>query len=206
MTRLSRLLGLLSLSLVAALAPTAPSRAAEERVEPTLGDDGLYHQTWFVNSFLDLQEDLTAAAEAGKRFAIVFEQKGCPYCKDLHTVNFADPATNAYIRDRFDVLQLNLWGNREVTDFDGEVLEEKDLAGKYNVNFTPTIVFFPEDPAAVAGKGGTEAELARMPGYFRPFHFLSMFEWIHEKRYDQGQGFQRYILEKANAPGRAGGG
>lgn len=195
MTRLLRVFALLCLTATAA----GPALAAGETVEPVLGDDGLYHQSWFLNSFLDLQDDLRTSAEEGKRFAIIFEQKGCPYCKDLHTVNLADAETNRYIRERFNILQLNLWGNREVTDFDGEVLEEKDLAGKYNVNFTPTIIFFPEDPAAVEGKAGPTAELARMPGYFRPFHFTAMFEWVHEKRYAQGQGFQRYILEKAAA-------
>lgn len=206
MPRLLRILSLLCLTALAAPALTAPALATEERIEPVLGDDGLYHQTWFLNSFLDLGDDLQGAADAGKRFAIIFEQKGCPYCKDLHTINLADPVTNAYIRERFDILQVNMWGNREVTDFDGEVLEEKDLARKYNVNFTPTILFFPADPSAIEGKAGMAAELARMPGYFRPFHFLAMFEWVHEKRYDQDQGFQRYILEKAAAQGGIGDG
>lgn len=175
--------------------------AGGERVEPILGDDGLYHQSWFLNSFMDLKEDLTAAAEAGKRFAVVFEQKGCPYCRDMHTVNLADPKLNAWIRERFDILQINLWGDREVTDFDGEALPEKEFAQKYNVNFTPTIIFFPDDPAAVEGKSGPEVEVARMPGYFRPFHFTAMFEYVWDKRYAKGQPFQRYILEKANAEG-----
>lgn len=200
---------LLSLVLLAAVAVatsavTAPPAAAEApRIEPVMGDDGLYHQAWFLNTFMDLREDLAASQAEGKRFAIVFEQAGCPYCRDMHTVNLADPALNAWIRERYNILQVNLWGDREVTDFDGTTMPEKDLASRYAVNFTPTILFFPEDPAATEGKSGPQVEVARMPGYFRPFHFTAMFEYVWDKRYAQGQPFQRYILEKAAAEGGA---
>lgn len=198
------LLRLLAIALVAAAGFLAPPAAAEApRIEPVLGDDGLYHQTWFLNTFMDLREDLAASQAEGKRFAIVFEQAGCPYCRDLHTVNLADPALNTWIRERYNILQVNLWGDREVTDFDGTTMPEKDLASRYAVNFTPTILFFPDDPAAVAGKSGPQVEVARMPGYFRPFHFTAMFEYVWDKRYAKGQPFQRYILEKAAAQGGA---
>lgn len=166
--------------------------------EPKLGDDGLYHQDWFNNSFLDLKEDMLEATKAGKRFAIIWEQKGCPYCRDVHTVNFADDKLREWVKGHFNILQLNLWGDREVTDFDGQVLTEKEMARKYRINFTPTIQFFPETAAETQGKKAEAVEVARMPGYFRNFHFLAMFEYVWEKRYAKGQDFQRYILEKAN--------
>lgn len=187
----------LLLALCALLAVAFP--VAAEPYAPKLGDDGLYHQDWFVNSFLDLKDDLADAAKANKRLAIFWEQKGCPYCRDVHTINFADDALRNWIKERFSIVQLNLWGDREVTDFDGQVLSEKDLARKYRVMFTPTIQFFPETAAEVQGKRGDEAEVARMPGYFRNFHFLAMFEYVWDKRYAKGQDFQRYILEKAAA-------
>ena len=118
---------------------------------PKLGDDGLYVQDWFVTSFLDLRDDLADATKAGKRLVVIWEQKGCTYCRDLHTVNFADDTISDWIKPRYAVVQLNLWGSREVTDFDGEVLTEKDLARKYRVNFTPTLSFFPETVAEMAG-------------------------------------------------------
>ncbi len=166
--------------------------------EPKMGDDGLYKQDWFVESFLDLAEDLAEATAAKKRFAILWEQRGCPYCHDLHTINLRDRAAVSYIRERFAILQLNLWGDRMTTDFDGEKLREKDLARKYRVNFTPTLQFFPETADEMKGKKGTDAEVARMPGYFRAFHFISMFEYVWDKRY-VSQDFQRYIVEKSAA-------
>lgn len=184
------------MALVAVLMWWAPAGAAETYT-PKLGDDGLYHQDWFVNSFLDLKDDLAEATKAGKRLAIIWEQKGCPYCRDVHIVNLADDMLRNYVKANFAVLQLNLWGDREVTDFDGQVLSEKNLARKYRVNFTPTIQFFPETAAEMAGKKGEDVEVARMPGYFRNFHFQAMFEYVKDKRYAKGQDFQRYILEKA---------
>src|SRR4051794_21433869 len=55
------------------------------RVEPTQMEDGLYRQSWFHLSFLNLKEDFAEARASGKRFAILFEQRGCPYCAQLHT-------------------------------------------------------------------------------------------------------------------------
>lgn len=161
-----------------------------------VNEDGLHYQPWFLTqSFLVLEEDLADSAAEGKRFAVVFEQKGCPYCKEMHLVNFAKEQVTSYVKEHFNILQLNIWGSRIVTDFDGEELGERELARKWQVNFTPTIVFLPEDPAAASGKTGRDAEVARMPGYFKPFHFLSMFEYVNEKAYAE-ESFQRFLQHK----------
>lgn len=174
-----------------ALAPHA-GRAGAARVEPVLLEDGRFTQAWFLNSFLDLKEDLADAAAQGKRFAIVWDQRGCPYCMEMHKVNFADPAVNDYVRAKFNILQLDLFGSREVTDFDGETLTEKEMARKYGVVGTPTIQFFPETPAQLDGKKGRAVEVARMPGYFKPAHFLAMFEFVADKGYER-QSFAQYV-------------
>ena len=163
--------------------------------EPELNDDGLYSQDWFLDSFLDLGEDLVEAAEAGKHFAVLWEQRGCPYCRELHRVNFAREDVRSYVEQNFTILQLNLWGSREVTDFDGEALEERDAARKWRVNFTPTIMFFPDALSLVEGKPAMQAELVRMPGYLKPFHFLSMFEFVREGHHKE-MGFQRFLQNK----------
>lgn len=184
------------LGAVAGALATVPLLArAGERIEPAVNEDGLYTQPWFLQSFLDVRDDLEDAAAAGKRFAVMWEQKGCPYCKEMHQVNFARPEINDYVRENFAVLQLNMWGSREVTDFDGEVMEERELARKWRVNFTPTIQFFPESLDGMDGKPGWDIEVARMPGYFKPFHFISMFEFVRGSRYE-GQNFQRFLQQK----------
>ncbi|AXS39390.1 thioredoxin [Breoghania sp. L-A4] len=160
-----------------------------------LGDDGLYHQDWFVQSFLELEADLTEAAEAGKHFAVMWEQAGCPFCRKTHEINLARPDIADYLKENFAIVQLNLFGAREVTDFDGETDEERAIARRWAVNFTPTIQFFPNDPAEVAGKDGRTAELARIQGYLPPFYFYHFFEWIRSGAQAE-TGFQRYSNDK----------
>lgn len=160
--------------------------------EPAVDDDGLYTQPWFNNeTFLNLSEDLEEAAAAGKRFAILWEQKGCPYCREMHRVNFAKSEIRDFVKQNFQILQLNMWGSKTVTDFDGEELEEKELARKWRVLFTPTIVFAGPKIDSVAAK----TEVMRMPGYFKPFHFITMFEYVKAEAY-LNQDFQRYLQDK----------
>jgi len=160
---------------------------------PGIGDDGLHKQLWFQNTFLDLTEDLADATDQNKRLVIIWEQRGCPYCKATHEVNFRIPRIANYVKDNFYVLQLNLWGDREVTDFDGEVLPEKALARKYRVLFTPTFQFFPDNLEKAAGKRGDDVEVLRIPGYFKPFHFYFLFRYVNQKGYEAEPSFQRWL-------------
>ena len=185
---------------LAAFVPRARAFAAQ------LGEDGLHIQPFFMQTFLDMSEDKAEAETAGKHFAVIFEQRGCPYCREMHEVNFARPEIADYVASNFGIVQLNMWGSREVTDFDGEVLPEKELARKYGVAFTPTVQFFPDDPAAVEGKAGKEAEVARMPGYFEPPYFMAIFRFVREKAYEQSDflTYARKALQQSqNAPSAA---
>jgi thioredoxin-related protein len=159
---------------------------------PLLTDDGLYRQPWFLESFLDLSDDLEGAAKEGKRFAIMWELKGCPYCKETHLVNFAQSKITDYIKANFEVLQLNIIGSRKVTDFDGAEMSEKELAAKYGVRFTPTIQFFAERAAPLKTLSPAKREVARAPGYLRPDDFLAMFRFVREKAYET-KSFRDFI-------------
>jgi len=158
--------------------------AARAGAEPVLTADGLYREPWFLESFLDLSDDLEAAHKEGKRFAIMWELKGCPYCKETHFVNFAQARISDYIRSNFEILQLNIIGSLKVTDFDGTELAEKELAAKYNVRFTPTFQFFPEKADGLKSLPPAKREVARAPGYMRPEDFLTLFRYVREKGYE----------------------
>lgn len=178
-----------------ALLPAAAAvglASAPAQADAVLGDDGLYHQSWFLNSFLDLREDLESAASEGKRLAIMWELRGCPYCRETHLVNFADQEITDYIRANFEVLQLNLLGARKVIDFDGKELAEKELAERYAIRFTPTFQFFPPSAEGVSAKEPLAREVARAPGYLKPPHFLAMFRFVRERAYERGT-FRDYL-------------
>ena len=161
-------------------------RAGPALAKAKLGDDGLYQMDWYLESFLDLTEDLNGAAAKGKRFAINWGLKGCPGCKRMHEIYMADPKVEAYIRDNFEILHLNFLGSRDVTDFDGKKFPEKPFSATYDVKGTPTIQFFPEKVDGLASRKGQAREVARMTGLPEQPEFLAMFRYVREKGYEQG--------------------
>ena len=159
-------------------------RAFAEELQLT--PEGLIAEPWFLESFLDLPDDLAATTKEGKRLAIMWELRGCPYCRETHLVNFAQPRIVDYIKANFEVLQLNIIGDRKVKDFDGAELSEKALAAKYAVRFTPTFQFFRDTPGDMKTLAPAKREVARAPGYLRPDDFLAFFRFVREKAYDKG--------------------
>ena len=169
-------------------------RAGDAIAQARVNDDGLYTQPWFLESFLHLAEDLDAAAAGGKRFAIMWELRGCPYCKNIHLVNFADQDIVRFVQDRFEILQLNILGAREVTDFDGEKLSEKSLAQKYGVRSTPTFQFFPSASSPLISKPPHEREAVRAQGYLPPPQFHAMFRFVAERAYEH-DSLSNYLMQ-----------
>ncbi len=171
----------------------AASSFAVSADSATIGDDGLHKQDWFLDSFLEMSSDLSQAADDGKNLLVLFEQRGCPYCRELHEVNFTRKEITDFIKEHYLVVQLDMFGAREVLDFDGEALEEREVASKWAVNFTPTTLIFAADN--VAAKSVAEAEAFRLPGYLKPFHYLSSLEYVANGIYKQ-KTFQRYLQDK----------
>ncbi|MBT4487015.1 MAG: thioredoxin fold domain-containing protein [Rhodospirillaceae bacterium] len=188
---------------VAALALPLPLQAAAKRYAPVELGKGRYSQSWFLESFLELADDHGEAKGSGKRFAIVWEQEGCPYCREMHMVNFAIPEIRDYVERNFEIIQLDIWGSREVTDFAGNTMTERELAKAWKIRFTPTIQFITDDGAALGGNKPKSFEVARMPGYLRPIHFLWLFEFVREQAY-QKSNFRTYVVEKVAAYQAAG--
>lgn len=164
-----------------------------------VGDDGLHKEPWFTLTFRDIADDIEAARQDGKRLALVFEQRGCIYCRQMHEEILADPAVRDYIAANFHVVQYNLFGDEEVTDLDGSTLSEKTAARRWRVVFTPTILFMPESAPAEGTAG--DAAVATMPGAFGKQTFLHMFQWVREKGYQGEEHFQKYHARKLGEAG-----
>ena len=163
-----------------------------------IGDDGLHKQDWFSLTFRDVREDMEAARSEGKGLVLVFEQRGCIYCAKMHEQILSDPQVRDFIRSNFKVVQYNLFGSEEVTDLDGEALTEKTAARRWNVVFTPTLIFLPETVPEDASSEATvaQAAVATMPGAFGKQTFLHMFQWVREKGYATDEHFQKYHARK----------
>ncbi|MEF3046777.1 SoxW family protein [Pseudotabrizicola sp. L79] len=175
----------------AALLLALPLQAAQ------LGDDGLHKPEWLRETFKDLSEDLAEANAEGKRLLIMVEQRGCIYCTKMHEEVYPDPAIDQLIRDHYFVVQINLFGDVEVTDFDGTVLPEKEMATRWGVMFTPTMIFLPEQ--VDAGKTAAESAVAMMPGAFGKGTTEALLTWVRDHGYENGEHFQKYLASRMNA-------
>jgi len=126
---------------------------------------------WFKDSFLDLKEDASEAAEEGKHTILFLSLNGCPYCARMLKTSFAE--NKALILKDFDTIGLNIRGDRMVM-MDGEnELSEKDMARKLRVRFTPTIIFLDENAKTVF----------RINGYWDPAQFRHALAYVRSKAY-----------------------
>jgi len=172
------------ITLIAALLMATPLWAF------TMGDDGLHKTEWMHDTFKDLREDLAEANAEGKRLAIVIEQRGCIYCTKMHETVYPDPEIDAMLNNDFFIIQINMFGDTEVTDFDGTVLSEKDMVMHWGVMFTPTIMFFPKE--VPEGKTAPQVAVGLVPGAIGKGMFRNMLVWVRDEIYTNGENFQKY--------------
>ena len=169
--------------------PFAAVAAEDASLAPGMVNPG-YHDKpeWFKHSFLDLREDVAEAEAAGKRVMLYFYQDGCPYCKKLLETNFALRDIEAKTRKHFDVIAINMWGDREVTDMQGGTLTEKQFAAQRKVMFTPTLVFLNEQGA----------DALRVNGYYPPHLFTAALDYV-ATRQETKQSFRDYLAQQKPA-------
>lgn len=177
-----------TLALCAALAAATPLWGAE------VGDDGLHKADWMRETFKDLREDLEEANAEGKRLLLLIEQRGCIYCRKMHEEVFVVPEIAQTLRDSYFVVQINMFGDVDVTDFDGVTLSEKDMVKRWGALFTPNMIFLPED--VPEGVTAPQAAVANMPGAFGQYTTLNLLTWVVEKGYEGEEIFQKYHARK----------
>lgn len=147
-------------------------------------DSGTLHeQPFFVKPPFNFDRSRRPAA---KPLAVLFEQKHCAACDEMHALGFKDKATLALI-GKFDVARLELFGKRQVVIPAGKFFSEEQWARDLKVAYTPTIVFFDAQ-----GK-----EVFRVEAYLRPFHLASSFDYVAGGAYRTQPNFQRYIQGRA---------
>lgn len=172
-------------------AGAAPSSAETKETEKKhgryYGAKKTEYPDWFKVSFLDLEEDIAEAKGAGKRLLVIFHQDGCPYCRNLVEHNLSQQDIEELMKKSFDIVTINMWGDREVTSVGGRASSEKELARELKVQFTPTLIFFDE-----------EGQVAlRLNGYLPPARFKVALEYVaghHEKK----SSYHDYV--EANQP------
>ena len=144
---------------------------------------------WFKSSFLDFREDIAEAAKDRKRMMVYFGQDGCPYCRELMRVNFSQKDIVDKARTHFDVVAVNIWGDREVTWLDRKHYSEKSFAALLKIQFTPTVLFFDE-------KGNV---VLRLNGYHPPHKFALALDYV-SGGHDARSTFAEYLVRHAREP------
>lgn len=168
-----------------------PMAVSAERKAELRGAGRFEIPDWFKRSFLDMPEDVAEAARNGKRLLLYFGQDGCPYCAALFNTNFSQAHIVDYTRKHFDAVEFNIWGDREVTDFAGRRLPEKEFAAQLKVLFTPTILLIGE-------KGET---VLRINGYYPPHQFLAALQYAAEKQ-EAKMTFREYLAKQSPPPAK----
>lgn len=156
------------LALLICIAAVVQAEAESQALTEGLVNPGYIDKpAWFANSFLDIREDVNEAASAGKRVILYFYQDGCPYCKKLLETNFALQETENKTREHYEVIAINIWGDREVTGFDAGLTTEKAFAKSLRVMFTPTLLFLNEQGNVIL----------RVNGYYPPHKFNAALDY-----------------------------
>jgi len=161
------------LSLMLGLSLFQPSWA----VTPGKLTGGLFstHPDWFKESFLDIAEDVEEANEEGKHVILFMHLEACPYCYRMVDENFVGSAYSADLQENFDVIAINIKGDREVALNEDVALTEKQLAQHLKVMYTPTVVFLNDQNQTVA----------RVNGYRSVDDFEKILNFVKTRAYEE---------------------
>ena len=151
-------------------------------------DPGEY---FFDQTFGDLSEDLATARDDGKQgILIMFEMDECPFCHRMKTTVLNQVAVQEYFKKHFLILPMDIEGDVEITDFEGNAMKQKDFAFKqFRVRATPVFAFFDLDGNKLTKYTGATRDADE---------FLLLGQYVVEKAYEH-TSFTRYKREKKKA-------
>ncbi|MCP3870405.1 MAG: thioredoxin fold domain-containing protein [Gammaproteobacteria bacterium] len=161
-----------AISLILLILSGAGTQASTTRGKVT-GGQMSEHPPWFKESFLDIAEDVSEAGESDKHVLLFLHLNGCPYCHKMIEENFKHAPHTGFLRENFDVIAINIKGDREIAFDQNTLLTEKQLADLLKVRATPTIIFL--DPA--------NKPVARLNGYRSVSAFKTALNYVAEKAY-----------------------
>jgi thioredoxin-related protein len=154
-----------------------------DQLSPGMVNPGYVEKpAWFKDSFLDIRDDINEASESGKRVLLYFYQDGCPYCERLLKENMSQQNIVDSLRKDFDVIAINMWGDREVVGLDGNETTEKNFSVANKIMFTPTLQFLDEE-----GR-----HILRLNGYVPPHKFKVALDYVSLKKEKDGS-FRDYM-------------
>jgi thioredoxin-related protein len=152
-----------------------------------VGEEG---PAWFKQSFLDVKEDLADAKKSNRRLMLYFYMDGCPYCARFLRETLARRELADKTRRYFDVVAIDLRGDREVTDAAGQAMPEKAFAASMGVKYTPTFLLFDQ----------TGRVALRLVGFQSQPRFDAALDYVASEAFRQYPEFEHYIKVRAALP------
>ena len=145
-------------------------------------------QHFFQESFWDFSEELEMAREEGKKGVIIFfELTECPFCHWMKQNVLNQIPVQEYYRKNFRVFRLDIEGDIEMVDFQGNTTTMKEFASKKNrVRATPVVGFFDLDGNLVQRYTGKTSDSRE---------FLWLAEFVVAEKYKETK-FTRYKRER----------
>ena len=131
--------------------------------------------SWFKQSFLEIADDVDEAQNENKHVLLFFHLEACPYCYKMVEENFKNSSYSEYLQANFDVIEINVRGDRDVIFNDEVSLSEKELAQHLKVRYTPTTIFL----------GPGNKPVLRLNGYRSVTAFKHALDFIVDKAYQQ---------------------
>ncbi len=141
---------------------------------------------WFKESFLEIAADVEEAGEEGKHVMLFFHVANCPYCYKMLEENFKASTYTNFLQEKFDAIEINLRGDREVVFNEVLTVPEKELARHLGVLYTPTILFL--DP--------NNKVVLRLNGYRSVSAFKYVLDFVDQRAYTR-TNLSQYIEDSS---------
>ena len=102
------------------------------------------YKHFFNETWGDMSEELSRSKEQGKKAILIFfEMDEYPFCHYMKTNVLNQPKVQEYYRKHFLNFVIDIEGDVEMVNFNGQPTRQKDFAFKENrVRATPVIAFF----------------------------------------------------------------
>ena len=116
----------------------------------------------------DLAHDAEQSAAVRKPVVLFFTQPGCSYCRIVRYDYLQPMMLERGDRDPVLLREVSITGQRMLRAHDGRMMNESELAARYRVQMTPTLMFIGPDGESLAEAiiGGNH------PDYLRLFNRL----------------------------------
>lgn len=101
------------------------------------------YQYFFEQNLGDLSEELETARDEGKKgIFLFFEMDECPFCHRMKNTVLNQPDIQDYYKQNFHSLTIDIEGDIEIVDFEGNETTQKEFASKNRVRATPVLTFY----------------------------------------------------------------